>query len=103
MVNDTMTAPSPSALDTLLATLRTENGTATAHIDEGWMQGRTAYGGIRSAVALAATLALRPTETPLRYAQHSFPGPVGGRFTVTTCEPRRPTDPLFGRAGVTRH
>ena len=44
---------SPSALDTLLSTLRTEDGVAKAHIDDGWMQGRTAYGGISSAVALA--------------------------------------------------
>src|SRR3546814_20050195 len=101
MVNDTMTAPSPSALDTPLATLRTENGTATAHIDEGWMQGRTAYGGISSAVALAATLALRPTETPLRYAQIRFVGPVGGDCTVTTRELRRSKSSLFVDAGVT--
>src|SRR3546814_11211211 len=97
-----MPAPSPTALDTLPATLRTETGTATAHFDEGWMQGRTAYGGISSAVALAATLALRPTETPLRYAQISFVGPVGGDCTVTTRELRRSKSSLFVDAGVTR-
>src|SRR3546814_12982012 len=59
---------STSALATLLATLRPDGCTATAHIDDGWMQGRTAYGGISSAVALAATMALHPTDTPLRYA-----------------------------------
>jgi len=73
-----------SALDALLSTLRVEDGAATALIDEGWMQGRTAYGGISSAVALAATMALHPTETPLRYAQISFVGPVGGACTVRT-------------------
>src|SRR3546814_12920258 len=78
-----------SALDTLLATLRPDGCTATAHIDDGWMQGRTAYGGISSAVALAATMALHPTDTPLRYAQISFVGPVGGDCTVTTRELRR--------------
>src|SRR3546814_3704292 len=65
------------------------------------MQGRTAYGGISSAVALAATLALRPTETPLRYAQISFVGPVGGDCTVTTRELRRSKSSLFVDAGVT--
>ena len=49
---------SPGALDALLATLRTEDGVAKAHIDEGWMQGRTAYGGISSAVALAGAMAV---------------------------------------------
>src|SRR3546814_536359 len=89
-----------SALDTLLATLRPDGCTATAHIDDGWMQGRTAYGGISSAVALAATMALHPTDTPLRYAQISFVGPVGGDCTVTTRELRRSKSSLFVDAGV---
>ena len=93
-------AASLSALDTLLSTLRVDDGVATAHIDEGWMQGRTAYGGISSAVALAGTLALHPTETPLRYAQISFVGPVGGDCTVTTRELRRSKSSLFVDAGV---
>src|SRR3546814_13402493 len=79
-----MTCGSPSALDTLLSAVRIDGDTAKAHIDEGWMQGRTAYGGISSAVALAGTMALHPTETPLRYAQISFVGPVGGDCTVET-------------------
>jgi acyl-CoA thioesterase len=89
-----------SALDALLSTLRVEDGAATALIDEGWMQGRTAYGGISSAVALAATMALHPTETPLRYAQISFVGPVGGACTVRTRELRRSKSSLFVEAGV---
>ena len=91
---------SPSALDALLSTLDIADGSATAHIDEGWMQGRTAYGGISSAVALAATMALHPTETPLRYAQISFVGPVGGDCTVATRELRRSKSSLFVDAGV---
>src|SRR3546814_6199782 len=91
---------SPSALDALLATLRTEDGQASAHIDEGWMQGRTAYGGISSAVALAATMALHPTETPLRYAQISFVGPVGGDCSVGTRVLRQSKSSLFVDAGV---
>ena len=75
---------SPSALDALLSTLRIDGDVAKAHIDDGWMQGRTAYGGISSAVALAGAMALHPTEPPLRYAQISFIGPVGGDCTVST-------------------
>src|SRR3546814_6540648 len=91
---------SPSPLDTLLSTLRIEGDIAKAHIDEGWMQGRTAYGGISSAVALAGTMALHPTETPLRYAQISFVGPVGGDCTVETRVLRQSKSSLFVDAGV---
>ena len=62
---------SPSALDALLATLRTEDGVAKAHIDDGWMQGRTAYGGISSAVALAggaASVFRPPPKFPTIYS-----------------------------------
>lgn len=89
-----------SPLDTLLSTLRTDGDVATAHIDEGWMQGRTAYGGISSAVALAGTMALHPTEAPLRYAQISFVGPVAGDCTVETRVLRRSKSSLFVDAGV---
>src|SRR3546814_5108773 len=65
-----------SALDTLLATLRPDGRTATAHIDDGWMQGRTANGGISSAVALAETMAMHPTDTTQPSAPISFVGPV---------------------------
>ena len=91
---------SPSALDALLSTLRTKEGVATAHIDDGWMQGRTAYGGISSAVALAGTMALHPTDAPLRYAQISFVGPVGGDCTVNTRVLRQSKSSLFVDAGV---
>jgi len=91
---------SPSALDALLSTLRVEGDSATAHIDTGWMQGRTAYGGISSAVALAAVMERHPTDAPLRYAQISFVGPVGGDCTVATRELRRSKSSLFVDAGV---
>lgn len=91
---------STAALDALLSTLRVEDGAASAHIDEGWMQGRTAYGGISSAVALAGTMALHATEAPLRYAQISFVGPVGGDCTVETRVLRRSKSSLFVEAGV---
>lgn len=90
----------PTALDALLSTLRVEGDHATAHIASGWMQGRTAYGGISSALALAGTMALHPTETPLRYAQISFVGPVGGDCTVNARVLRQSKSSLFVDAGV---
>ncbi len=49
-----------------------------AHIDEAWLQGRTAYGGASAAIALAAVKAALPDLPPLRSAQFAFVGPLGG-------------------------
>ncbi len=74
-----------SALDTLLsqATMTPDNGFST-HISADWMQGRTAYGGISAAIALHAANLAFPTDKPLRSAQISFVGPVGGDCHVQT-------------------
>jgi acyl-CoA thioesterase len=97
-----------SPLDDLLAQLRInpDDGSAAAHIDATWMQGRTAYGGISSAIALAAVQALHPSDAPLRYAQISFVGPVGGDCHIATRKLRQSKSSLFvdavvsGEAGV---
>src|SRR3546814_13612626 len=48
----------------------------------------------------SSDLALHPTETPLRYAQISFVGPVGGDCTVETRVLRQSKSSLFIDAGV---
>ena len=93
-----MTHPSP--LDTLLATLTDDGDDVTAVIDPSWLQGRTAYGGISSAVALAATMRRFQPEKPLRCAQISFVGPVGGDCRVATRVLRQSKSSLFVDAGV---
>lgn len=95
-----MTDQAQSPLDQLLSTLALHDSHAAAHIDESWMQGRTAYGGISSAVALAAAQAVHPTEAPLRYAQISFVGPVSGECRVDTRVLRQSKSSLFVEAGV---
>ena len=90
----------PSALDTLLATLADDGDNVTATIDPSWMQGRTAYGGISSAVALAAVMHKYQPEKPLRCAQISFVGPVGGDCRVATHIIRQSKSSLFVDAGV---
>lgn len=50
----------------------------TANIPAGWLQGRTAYGGLSAALALAAVHATQPIAHPLRGAQVGFVGPVAG-------------------------
>jgi acyl-CoA thioesterase len=47
-----------------------------------WMQGRSVYGGLQSALALRAMRALVPTEVPLRALQTTFIAPVAGTVTV---------------------
>jgi acyl-CoA thioesterase len=90
----------PPSLDTLLATQADDGDAVTATIDDSWMQGRTAYGGISSAVALAAVLRRHAPEQPLRCAQISFVGPVGGACRTATRVIRQSKSSLFVDAGV---
>ena len=47
-------------------------------IGDDWLQGRTAYGGVSSAIALHAVKAVYPDLPPLRSAQIAFVGPLAG-------------------------
>ncbi len=50
-------------------------------LPDAWRQGRTAYGGILSALGIAAAIASRSGDMPpLRAAQVSFIGPASGRL-----------------------
>lgn len=71
-------------LDQLLANRRNESADWRYAIGADWMQGRTAYGGISAALALDAAMANHPGDAPLRSAQVSFVGPVGGDCAVST-------------------
>jgi len=53
------------------------DGKASLHIPPDWMQGRTTYGGLSAALCLKAARPLAD-GSPLRSAQISFIGPVGG-------------------------
>lgn len=76
--------PPPITLDQLLATASPDGGAWQHHVGPDWMQGRTAYGGISAALALDAALRDHPGDAPLRSAQISFVGPVGGETSTTT-------------------
>ncbi len=75
---------SPRSLDELIAGGEAREGGRHYSIGSDWMQGRTAYGGISAALALDAALADHPGDAPLRSAQISFVGPVGGDCSVST-------------------
>lgn len=53
-----------------------------AHIPQDWQQGRTTFGGLTAALCVAATERLIPDLPPLRSAQFTFMGPVGGDVTI---------------------
>lgn len=86
--------------DILAAATKTETG-LMATIPHNWMQGRTAYGGVSSALALHAAQACEPDLPPLRSAQISFVGPLAGDVTVTATKLRRGRTAAFIQADVT--
>lgn len=73
-----------TTLDAIIASAEANAAGWCYHIDGDWMQGRTAYGGISAALALDSVLRNHPGDAPLRTAQISFVGPVGGECQVAT-------------------
>lgn len=71
-----------------------------AAIPVDWMQGRTAYGGLSSALAFHAAQACEPDLPPLRSAQISFIGPLAGTVEVRTAKLRRGRNAAFIQADV---
>jgi len=60
---------------------RTGDNSLSLTIPESWMQGRTTYGGLTSAICYEAAKPLAG-DKPLRSAQIAFVGPVGGDVTA---------------------
>lgn len=54
------------------------DGVLSLDIPAGWMQGRTTYGGLSSALCLETARRALPDAPPLRSALVSFIGPAGG-------------------------
>ncbi|MBC6402102.1 MAG: thioesterase family protein [Hyphomonadaceae bacterium] len=61
----------------LIDALKRDEDRFTGYVPVGWMQGRTAYGGVSTAMALAVAKARFPGLAPLRSLQMGFVGPVG--------------------------
>lgn len=89
-----------TSLPALLAQAqRTETG-FTTEIPSNWLQGRTAYGGLSTALALAAAKQIEPDLPPLRSAQVAFIGPLSGPVTVTATKLRRGRNAAFIQADI---
>lgn len=85
--------------DILVAATPVDGG-FTTHIPPGWLQGRTAYGGLSSALALHAAQDCEPDLPPLRSAQVAFIGPLAGAVTVTATKLRRGRTAAFIQADI---
>ncbi len=84
----------------IIAAARPIEGGFQASIPADWMQGRTSYGGLSSALALHAAQHLEPDLPPLRSAQISFIGPLAGDVTVTATKLRRGRTAAFIQADI---
>ena len=69
-------------------------------VPDNWLQGRTAYGGFSSAVALVAAQRSTPELPPLRSAQVAFVGPLAGTITARARVLRRGRNVSFVEASV---
>ena len=65
-----------------------------------WLQGRTSYGGLSSALALHAAQGIEPDLPPLRSAQIAFIGPLSGEVSVTATKLRRGRNAAFIQADI---
>ncbi len=89
-----------TALRDILSAATPVEGGFRAIIPADWLQGRTAYGGLSSALALYAAQAIEPDLPPLRSAQISFIGPLSGDVTVTATKLRRGRNAAFIQADI---
>ncbi|HEX8382815.1 MAG TPA: thioesterase family protein [Sphingomonas sp.] len=89
-----------TGLATLLAALEPIEGGWRGHIPDNWLQGRTAYGGLSTALALHAAKASDEDLPALRSAQISFIGPLAGDVTVRATRLRRGRNAAFIQADV---
>ena len=89
------------SLPEILAAARPTETGLVATIPSNWMQGRTSYGGLSSALALSAARGLAEDLPPLRSAQVSFIGPLAGEVEVRTKMLRRGRNASWVSAEVT--
>ncbi len=89
------------SLPDLLAAATFDGAHLNAAIGDHWLQGRTAYGGLSAAIALAAVKAHYGDLPPLRSAQIAFVGPLAGSVHATPHLLRRGKNSAFVACDVT--
>jgi hypothetical protein len=71
-------------LKDMMARIGSGGAQNTLPLPEGWVQGRTAFGGLSSALAYGAAKQSEHDLPPLRSAQIAFTGPLFGTLTAET-------------------
>lgn len=89
-----------TSLPEILASAAAVEGGFAVDIPANWLQGRTAFGGLSSALALHAAQGSDVDLPPLRSALVSFVGPLSGRVTVTAGVLRRGRNAAFVQADI---
>lgn len=90
-----------TSLPELLAAVEPIDGGFRTTIPANWLQGRTAYGGLSSALAVHAAMLLEPDLPPLRSAQIAFIGPLAAAVTVVAQRLRRGRNAAFLQVDIT--
>lgn len=90
-----------TGLPAIIAALEPIAGGWRGSIPETWLQGRTAYGGLSTALALVAAKRSEDGLPALRSAQVAFIGPLAGAVTITVQRLRRGRNAAFVQADVT--
>lgn len=89
-----------TALAELIASAVPLDGGFRVTIPDSWLQGRTAYGGLSSALALHAAQLSDIDLPPLRSATVNFVGPLAGDVTVTATRLRRGRNAAFIQSDI---
>ncbi|MES2338532.1 MAG: thioesterase family protein [Pseudomonadota bacterium] len=90
-----------TALADLIASMVPTDDGYRVTVPPGWLQGRTAYGGLSSALALHAAKASDVDLPPLRSALIAFVGPLSGEVIVSAKRLRRGRNAAFVEATIT--
>jgi acyl-CoA thioesterase len=87
-------------LAAVLAALQSDGDGWRAGVPDSWLQGRTAYGGFSTALALHAAKLAHPDLPPLRSALVAFVGPLAGEVRLSPMLLRRGRNAAFVRVDV---
>lgn len=89
-----------TSLGTIIDGLEPIDGGWRGTIPDGWLQGRTAYGGLSAALALHAAMRSDVDLPPLRSALVAFVGPLNGAVEIRAQRLRRGRNAAFVQADV---
>jgi acyl-CoA thioesterase len=84
----------------LIASAAQADGTLSCAVPDGWLQGRTAFGGFSTTMAYSAARNVAPDLPPLRSAQIAFIGPVAGELQASATLLRRGKSSAYVEARI---